>query len=108
MAHDNTTDLRDRPTRDLDELFGALAHSWRRTAIATLEESGSLDLEALAETIAEEKESYSVRDAKLELVHRHLPRLADADIIAYDTADRSCELDDDGVLDVLSAARNLG
>lgn len=81
-----------------DRAFDVLADAGRRAVIAELSEGGSLTVDALASRLASRHESES--RAKLALVHRHLPKLREADVVSYDPATGTVEFDDAG--DVLA------
>lgn len=76
-----------------DDLFSVLADSRRRHVIEILSEHDALSLRALAEEIAgreAEKSDSDVSDASVErmmtsLHHCHVPKLADAGIVLYET-----------------------
>jgi hypothetical protein len=94
MTTDTTAAVgRGQSEEALDRAFDVLAHAYRRTVVEELEREAPLELEALAERVAERDGSISVESAKLELAHRHLPRLDDAGVVAYDASDRLCDLD---------------
>lgn len=75
---------------ELDGVFRALAHSKRRAILQILEEGEELELEELATAITEDEQSLS--KVKINLVHCHLPQLADVGIVSYG-GDYVCKLD---------------
>lgn len=85
-------ELGDRPPVAPDALFGALADFRRRNALTTLLAHGELPLPDLADevTVAERDRPLSdvdpetVLDVYLSLYHTHVPKLADAGLVAYD------------------------
>ncbi|SDK16781.1 DUF7344 domain-containing protein [Natronorubrum texcoconense] len=79
---------------DLDALFGALADSRRRTILAVLaNQYHPISTETLARDVAAREAGIAERDVSRErletvltsLVHVHLPRLNDADLVGYDS-----------------------
>lgn len=84
-----------------DQIFDVLSHPHRRFVLDTLlaaetpVEMGTLSTE-LAEWMASAPDrSGAERDAvEISLVHGHLPKMADADLIEYDAADRTVTLAD--------------
>lgn len=96
----STTGLTQETGRD--RAFEVLADAGRRAVIDELSKDGSATVEDLASRLASRHSAES--HAKLALVHRHLPKLCDADVITYDPVAREVELDDAGdVLAVLGA-----
>lgn len=85
---------RPHSAEDLDEVFDALAHPYRRAIIENLDWGEPRTLDDLANVVADEADSASVTDVRISLVHNHLPRLAKADVITYDAEERVAELDD--------------
>lgn len=91
-----------RLTNDLDTLFACLADSRRRTIIRILaEETTPMPLEPVTKQIREREcgpFSTDGRDAQQEiaisLVHRHLPKMVDAEIVEVnfetDTIEEGC------------------
>lgn len=83
-----------------NEMFGLLTHSYRRYVLYYLtNESGTVDITSLSTAISNwgsdlepigRNEDRS--DIELALHHTHLPKLADAGIILYDTTSRRVEL----------------
>lgn len=85
-------DGREQSTDSLDMAFDLLAHSYRRTVIEELERDAPQHVTEMAQQIAE-REDERERSVQVELAHRHLPRLDDADVIDYDTSTQQCKLD---------------
>ncbi|MFU8868457.1 hypothetical protein [Natronococcus sp.] len=74
--------------RGRDELFVA---NRRRVALAILDErTEPLEVDELAAAIAkrEAEEAASIERIAITLHHAHLPRMADAGVVDYDTQDR--------------------
>jgi DNA-binding transcriptional ArsR family regulator len=109
MAADDITAAPHEPAGEpYDEVFDLLAHPHRRTVIHQLESEATVTVDELAVRIAERYESTSVSDARISLVHNHLPRLAEADVVRYDHSAQRCELDDDATVHtVLAAVKRL-
>lgn len=102
----NSTNARPGEGRshELDEVLKALANSKRRAILRILQERQKVDIEELAATVGDEQ---TTSQAKVELVHNHLPQLADANIVEYD-ADHVCELDTNEVaLRILENAESM-
>ena len=100
----------------LSEVFDALGESRRRHALYALADAdGPLDIETLAERIAEREDDRSDADGdrvdriRLTLVHNHLPKLVDAGVIEYDSADETAAfaVANDSLRDILAIARDL-
>lgn len=97
-------DPREESLTELDDVFKALAHPRRRAVLRILEEREELELEELAAAITEDKQSLS--EVKIDLVHCHLPQLADVGIVDY-AGDHTCKLDDSEMpLCILETAYN--
>ncbi|SFR86448.1 hypothetical protein SAMN05216559_0221 [Halomicrobium zhouii] len=95
MTADNTTVVaRSHSAEDLDEVFDALAHRYRRAIIEVMEWGEPATLEDLVTLITDSDDSAAASDVRTALVHNHLPRLAEADVITYDAEARVAELDD--------------
>ncbi|WP_254536726.1 DUF7344 domain-containing protein [Halomarina litorea] len=72
-------------TPDPDSLFDALRDDRRRVVVRALLERGERSVEDLVNTVvAHEGGDDTRRSVALSLVHRHLPRLADAGFVEYD------------------------
>lgn len=101
-----SSDARESTVEECNRIFDVLAHPYRRTIIDELTDGDAATVDELAARIADRHRSASVRSARRALVHGHLPRLAAADVVAYDPAAERCELDDAvAVRAVLTAAR---
>lgn len=69
----------------LDTLFGVLADSTRRHVMRYLVDAETtVPLDDIAEHVAETTSTSEQRTVKVELHHRHLPRLAEEGIVSYD------------------------
>jgi len=95
-AHrDLLADLQDaEPTEaGIDELFDALASPRRRHVAAYVDEHGSATLDELAEHVAEceSPDRPSFDSVRLTLHHADIPRLVDADLLAYGDDDHHVE-----------------
>ncbi|OVE86322.1 DUF7344 domain-containing protein [Natronolimnobius baerhuensis] len=82
----------DHPSNaDLETVFSALADERRRTVLAALaNQSDTVSVDALARVVAQREPSAddttaAVDSIRTSLVHVHLPLLADADLIKYET-----------------------
>ena len=72
-----------------DEVHRLLAAERRRVALQVLAERGPMDLERLAEAIVDHeagdvRDDRTVREAKVDLYHCHLPLMADLGAIEFD------------------------
>lgn len=95
MPTDNTAVVaRPHSAEDLDDVFDALAHRYRRAVIEAMEWGEPATLEDLVALITDRHEDAAAGDVRVALVHNHLPRLAEADVITYDTEAQVAELDD--------------
>lgn len=97
LADDAITSLALDPARagdeSLDALFDALADPRRRAALSVLADaSGPTSTTALARAVAAREDGRRpqtvpadrVEAVRVSLIHAHLPRLADADLVTYD------------------------
>lgn len=71
-----------------DEIMHALGDSRRRAALDVLDEDGEVDLTRLSQQVViSEAETdltgENLRTVAVELVHKHLPRLDDLEIVEY-------------------------
>ena len=75
--------------RDRDELFEALTHRRRRRVLGLLRSAGEpMSLSAVAEELAADAECDDpVERIEITLYHRHVPKLEETDLVAFD-ADR--------------------
>jgi len=95
MTTDDTTVVaRPHTAEDLDDVFDVLAHRYRRTIVEHMEWGEPATLADLVALITDEDDSAAAGDVRIALVHTHLPRLVDADVITYDADRRVAELDD--------------
>lgn len=93
MTHHTPTDAgTSLGPESLSRAFSVLANTRRRQAIRYLGRHRSLSLATLADGVAEreadaplrEVDEGTVREVYLSLYHTHVPKLEDADIVAYD------------------------
>lgn len=85
----------------LTRIFEALSHPTRRCILYHLREQGQAELDELASVVvawtenipAEEVSPDSRKRVKVDLQHRHLPNLADNDIIEYDPRSTTARYD---------------
>ena len=86
---------RENAGRDRDELFEAMADGQRRRAVGVLREAGErLTLTELAEELARRaaRDPEATADPeriRIELYHRHLPKLAEAGLVAFDAEEKT-------------------
>lgn len=85
---------------DVSTTFDLLSDARRRGVLYALEQNERTTLDTLAERIArwEQKAGRTTAaadDVRTSLVHAHLPRLADADVIEFDPATGTVELTDE-------------
>ena len=83
-----------RSSEELDELFEALGDWQRRAVVAELSRDGPQDVEELAGRIAEEADAAATSNVEISLVHCHLPKLDEAEVITYDSNEQRCALSD--------------
>ncbi|NGM68363.1 helix-turn-helix transcriptional regulator [Natronolimnobius sp. AArcel1] len=83
-----------------DDIFALLSNADRRCILETLSERGPTTVDELATELAvapsktpDSGRADAVSRAKISLVHRHLPRLADHNVIAYDGPDGPVSLE---------------
>ncbi|MCU4801549.1 helix-turn-helix domain-containing protein [Halobacteria archaeon HArc-gm2] len=93
-ADDTTVVARPHSAEELDEVFDALAHRYRRAIIQRLEWGEPATLDDLVTLITDRDDSAAASDVRTALVHNHLPRLAETDVITYDAETHVTELDD--------------
>lgn len=80
------------------DVFAALSESDRRTALRTLRcRPSGVDLDALAETVADRATDERAADVRARLHHAHLPMLDELGLIEYDASEQTahCDWDDD-------------
>lgn len=95
-AHDAVDESNAATELSTDARYELLAVERRRIALAVVADSdGPLTLHELASAVAErEADAPDADDAEavaISLHHVHLPRIADAGIVTYDTADKRIE-----------------
>ena len=80
-----------------DALLDAFADPRRRLVVEYVRDNGTATLSELAEHVAdsESPDRPRVEAVETELYHAHLPRLVDADLLAYDDDDRKTVRADD-------------
>jgi hypothetical protein len=86
MTHP-TTDHQSASDHTLSTVCELLANTTRRVAVQFLidEETDTAELDTLVEHVLEEVDAVTTpKQARIALVHQHLPRLADYDVIEYD------------------------
>lgn len=83
------------------EAFTLLSNPDRRHVVRTLLETTVTTIDDLAEGLAAspDADSRTIDQAKIELVHNHLPRLEDYGVIEYDDRNGDVVLDDPGDLE---------
>lgn len=70
---------------DTNDRYRVLASEERQTVLEVLEGTTSVSLDALATEVAARKhDSTTEKQAKISLVHQHLPLLSDAGVVEYD------------------------
>lgn len=70
---------------ETDDLYRLLASEERRIVLDTLEGTASVSLDTLAtEVVAGKRDATTEMEAKISLVHQHLPMLADAGVLEFD------------------------
>ena len=69
---------------DIETSYSLLSNARRRRLLALLGEARVWTVDALAREIAAREENAPVDRIELTLVHNHLPRLADYDVIEWD------------------------
>jgi DNA-binding transcriptional ArsR family regulator len=80
--------LVDADSENWDAVLSGLADGQRQTVLAILEDrDDATSVEALARVMAARDEDSSIAAVRAALHHRHLPKLAAADLIGYDAAD---------------------
>lgn len=105
MVRDNRYVMTSLDTARLNESFDLLTHPYRRYTLYYLTtESEVVDIDALATAIAtwdEDRRADGGADSKavtVALHHCHLPKLADAGLIAFDAKTGTIELEEtDGI-----------
>ena len=93
-ADDATVVARPHSAEDLDDVFEVLAHRYRRVIIGELDWGEPQALDDLVELIAGGDDSTTPTDVRVALVHNHLPKLVQTDVITYDAEAQVVELDD--------------
>lgn len=70
---------------DTDDQYRILSSEERQVTLGVLEGTPSISLDGLATAVAERtSEDRTERQAKIALVHQHLPLLSDAGVVEYD------------------------
>ena len=82
LRHAATDATSTAPVPDTDSTFRLLADDERRTLLAELRGSGSVDVDDLRDRIAEDDDDRLHADIRLH--HVHLPKLADAGFVDHD------------------------
>lgn len=75
------------PNPEVDEVFSALRHPWRRWVLSELTTDPPLDLKPLAQHFVSSDSHESETDYRrvyLSLLHIHLPKLQQSGLIQYD------------------------
>jgi predicted transcriptional regulator len=93
-TRDETDVTREQPGADLNDVFEALCHPYRRSILRILDREAPRSVAAVAERIDDVRDPPSADRIEVALVHRHLPRLANAGLVVYDDRARECELDE--------------
>ncbi len=93
-----------REGTQLDQQFDLLAHPYRRHVLHYLSKhTTATDMTTLASEIAdrdtEQGKDMTRKDIEIALYHRHLPKLAEANIIDIDYEERTVEYTHTGQLD---------
>ena len=87
------------PSRSCTDLFAALSNRRRQRVVRAVSTRGTLSVSRLAALVGASERSTPVEDLsaefveriRLSLVHAHLPKLEDVDVVVYDPA--SLEVD---------------
>lgn len=101
---------------DLDTLLRALANERRRRTLAALQRHRSLTLADLADELAVTERGVPLVDVSAEFVqriymdlyHRQVPMLADADLVVYEQEPDLVGITDQGENVVSTVSRELG
>lgn len=94
----STQTRRPNQVTNADRAFEVLADGGRRAVIEEIAAGGSATVDDLARRLAGRYESEE--RARVALVHRHLPKLREADVVTYEPESEEVTFDDAG--DVLS------
>lgn len=77
--------LADENDADVSAAFDLLSNARRRGVLYAVSRDGTTTVAELADRIAAWQDGdHSAEDVRTSLVHAHLPRLADAGVVAYD------------------------
>lgn len=70
----------------VDDLLDTLRHPMRRVTVRYFERRSSpvASLDELVSHVTDTRESYSRGEVRIQLVHNHLPKLADREWLEYD------------------------
>lgn len=86
MTHSPTTDHRSTSDHTVSTVCKLLANTTRRAAVQFFidEETHTAEFDTLVDYVHEEVDAItSPEQARIALVHKHLPKLADYDVIEY-------------------------
>ena len=89
-----TGDHLQRPDLSLDVAFDVLADGRRRAVLSFLQDGGRADLQELAAHVTATDSAVPDGRAAATLHHLHLPKLADAGVINYDSEQRTAVAND--------------
>ncbi len=84
----------------MDEVYEILAHAERRATLDVLVDGPEAhDVHGLAERIRERCDTYDLDAMQytIRLIHQHLPKMAEAGLVAYDPDDGRVSITTDGV-----------
>ncbi|WP_137283577.1 DUF7344 domain-containing protein [Halorussus salinisoli] len=78
----------------IDRSCDLLGSAYRRCVVYTLQEDGPASLGELADAVVSAEIATDRKRAMASLVHTHLPKLADSDVVEYDDPEVAVSLDD--------------